>query len=208
MRLFILSLLILCITASSGVAKRHKEFSRGEVMTNLPGKVKRMHMNLQGELDGFYFETGTLVRVPKHLSQQLASVVHSGDELRVEGSTNPEGVVRALSITNLTNHRRLATETITRLKPITTEGRIERVFRGKRGEVREVVMSDGSIIKIPREAQTEFSELLREGELIAATGFGTENEYGRSFEANALGVSLSDLRPVFSDRTSDRPGAE
>jgi hypothetical protein len=44
-----------------------------------------------------------------------------------------------------------------------------------------------------------FSALLREGNQFAATGYGTSNEYGRSFEATAIGPSINQLEAIAPD---------
>ena len=41
--------------------------------------------------------------------------------------------------------------------------------------------------------------LLREGNQFAATGYGTSNEYGRSFEATAIGPSINQLEAIAPD---------
>jgi hypothetical protein len=71
--------------------------------------------------------------------------------------------------------------------------------RGKRGEVNGVVLSDGTFIHFPPPVGIQFTALLREGNAMAASGNGTSNQYGRSFEAAAIGPSMSQLETIALD---------
>jgi hypothetical protein len=45
----------------------------------------------------------------------------------------------------------------------------------------------------------QFTALLREANALAATGNGTSNQHGRSFEATAIGPSMSQLETIALD---------
>jgi hypothetical protein len=79
------------------------------------------------------------------------------------------------------------------------DGFVRVLTHGKRGEVNGVVLSDGTVIHFPPPVGTQFTALLREGNALAATGNGTSNQYGCSFEATAIGPSMSQLETVTLD---------
>jgi hypothetical protein len=89
-------------------------------------------------------------------------------------------------------HLRYAT--LTRL---TAVGRIERALLGKRGEVKGVLLNDGTVVRFPRHAAYQFGALLRAGQSIAVEGLGTENQYGRGLEATAIGAGVGALEPIY-----------
>jgi hypothetical protein len=76
------------------------------------------------------------------------------------------------------------------------QGEVRHLRFGGKGEVNGVILSDGTIIRFKREALYRFGGLLQVGQRIAATGFGSENEYGRALEATALGPEGQTLQPL------------
>ena len=48
------------------------------------------------------------------------------------------------------------------------------------GEVNSVILSDGTIIRFKREALYRFGGLFQIGQRVAATGYGSENQFGRA----------------------------
>ena len=64
-----------------------------------------------------------------------------------------------------------------------------------------VVLADGSIVRFPPHVGVQFANLLAAGESLIATGYGSENSYGRVLEAVTLGApggpqeTLFELRP-------------
>lgn len=75
-------------------------------------------------------------------------------------------------------------------------GTIKVLTRAPRGEIDGAVLSDGVIIHWPPHAGHQFASLLREGQPLAATGYGAANSFGRSLEATSLGASASQLQPI------------
>ena len=69
---------------------------------------------------------------------------------------------------------------------------------GGKGEVNGVILSDGSIIWFKREALYRFGGLLQIGQRVAATGYGSENQFGRALEASALGAEGRPLQPLYA----------
>jgi uncharacterized Zn-binding protein involved in type VI secretion len=76
---------------------------------------------------------------------------------------------------------------------LSANGTIRVLTHGKRGEINGVVLSDGTVVHFAPPVEMQFAGLLREGNQFAATGYGTSNEYGRSFEATAIGPSMNQL---------------
>jgi hypothetical protein len=71
--------------------------------------------------------------------------------------------------------------------------------RAKSGKINGAVLADGTTIHFSPSVGAQFSGLLEEGHELAATGLGTTNEYGRSLEADALGLSLTQLQTIIKE---------
>ena len=82
---------------------------------------------------------------------------------------------------------------------LSANGTIRVLTHGKRGEINGLVLSDGTAVHFPPPVEMQFAGLLHEGNQFAATGYGTSNEYGRSFEATAIGPSMNQLETLTLD---------
>jgi hypothetical protein len=179
--------------------------------TVVQGSVAQYLMNPDGFVDGLVLSNNTIVRFPPHLGQVLTQTVSIEDRVRVEGSFESPGILHASSIIDLQSQRSVVdTPPSSRYpppprpggvarQPLSASGTIRVLTHGKRGEVNGVVLSDGTVIHFPAPAGVQFAALLREGDPLAATGTGTSNQYGRSFEATAIGPSMSQLETIAQD---------
>ena len=176
--------------------------------TVVQGMVAQYLMNPDGIVDGLLLTNNTIVRFPPHLGQVLAQAVNLQDVVRVEGSFEVPGTIHASSIVDLQSQRSVVDMppspkhprpprpgSATR-QPLSASGTIRVLTHAKRGEIDGAVLSDGTILHFPLPVELQFSALLQEGHTLAATGYGTTNEYGRSLEADALGPALSQLQTI------------
>lgn len=177
------------------------------------GVVHKFLINPTGEIEGLLLDGGQLVHVSLALSPQLGESLKVGDRVQLEGEKLPDGEIRASAIVDVKDRVRLV-ERISSphsggrheaLKPMKVQGRIARVFLGPSRDLNQVLLSDGSQIRVPREAAVALRGEFKAGSEFAAEGMGTQNQYGRSMEATAIGTSLAALRPIFGRAT---PAAE
>ena len=75
-------------------------------------------------------------------------------------------------------------------------GVIRVVKRNPHGEIDGVVLEDGTLLQLPPQGGRQFVDLLREGRLLAAAGFGTANEFGQTIAVAMLGPSTDALALV------------
>jgi hypothetical protein len=61
--------------------------------TTIGGTVTRFTLTPRGDLDGMILIDGTQVRVPPHLSAELAAAVKPGDAVTLSGSRSPTGAL-------------------------------------------------------------------------------------------------------------------
>jgi hypothetical protein len=179
--------------------------------TVVQDSVAQYLMNPDGYVDGLLLSNNTIIRFPPHLGQVLTQTVSLQDVVRVEGFFESPDILHASSIIDLQSRRSVVdTPPSPRYpgpprpgsmvrQPLSAGGTIRVLTRGKRGEVNGLVLSDGTVIHFPPSVGIRFAALLREGNALAATGYGTSNQYGRSFEATAIGPSMSQLETITLD---------
>jgi hypothetical protein len=179
--------------------------------TVVQGVVAQYLMNPDGLVDGLLLSNNTIIRFPPHLGQVLAQTVSPQDIVRVEGSFENSGTLHASSIIDLHSQRIVADFPPPPGRPVAprpgsqprralrANGIIRVLTEGKRSEINGVVLADGTIVHFAPTVGMQYAALLRAGNQFAATGYGTSNEYGRSFEATAIGPSINQLEAIAPD---------
>jgi hypothetical protein len=173
------------------------------------GIVRRLLVNPQGEVDGLLLGDGMIAKFPPHMSKELVAIVKPSDTVSVRGFREAEGTIKAFVITNeaskqqviehppfemdaLPKHLRFATLTSLRIA-----GTVERLMRGREGEVNGALLQDGTVVRFPPHVAFNFANLLQPGQALAAEGLGSETSFGRGLEATALGPTPDALRPIY-----------
>lgn len=175
---------------------------------SVQGQVQQMLTNPYGEVDGLRLSDGTIAKFPPHMTDALTAAVKVGDVVRIIGSAQARGTVRADAIIDTGSGRTVYDQPppvgegrplpphlrAQRLQPLQVEGRVETVLTGPRGEANGVILSDGSVVRFPPES---LRISVQTGEPFAASGLGTRNTYGTSLEAVSMGTALSALQPLY-----------
>jgi hypothetical protein len=165
------------------------------------GTVSRFVINPEGDVDGFLLGDGSLVHFPPHMSSQLVSAVHPGDSVRIAGFRDDGGNVAAQQITNEQTSLQVVDQpppvNTTRVPPalrgaglvkLSVKSTVVHVTVGPRGEPEGVMLSSGTIIKMPPPVAQQFANLMRPDVVVVATGYGTRNQYGEALQATAFGT--------------------
>jgi len=175
------------------------------------GKVSRLLVNPFGEVDGLLLDTGTLVTFPPHMGEQLAAAVKPGDTVEVKGYPEAPGQIKGYVITPSNSNQSLMVQAkppkgiikmpkhvrSAGLEAMNAQGEIRHLHFGKHGEINGVILADGTIVRFSREASYPFAHLLKIGQDISASGYGTKNQHGQAFEATALGPMGQTPQPVY-----------
>jgi hypothetical protein len=174
------------------------------------GKVVRLLINPFGEVDGVLLHTDVVVSFPKHMSERLAAVAEPGDLVEVRGYAEAPGQIKGFVIRGLDSGKSLVVQPKPRggpgalpghspraaLQPLSAEGEITHLLYGRRGEINGFILGEGTIVRLAHEAADRFREILKIGQRISASGYGTKNDYGEAFEATALGPAGQEAQPV------------
>ena len=144
------------------------------------------------------------------MSGDVAALVKPGDSVALQGTPEAGSSFKAYSITNTASSQTLLRHEPERngkvmpkhlravgLKELSADGKIKQVITGKRGEPKIVMLENGTTIRLPKETAYGAYSLINVGASFAASGYGTENQYGRSLEATAIGTGPAALKPLF-----------
>jgi hypothetical protein len=164
-----------------------------------------MH-NRHGEADGFLLTDGGEVHVPPHLSSRLLRDVRPGSKVKVRG-IRPRGVQMVAAVSIDTEKGRIldegpdVREDDDALEPakhgaMSAQGIVKQAIHGPQGETRGAVLEDGRIIRLPPHEAERFTELLKKGAKISASGEGATTSFGTVVEAREIGASTDTMKPV------------
>jgi hypothetical protein len=172
----------------------------------IAGTVSQYLLNSRGEVDGLLLADGTQVKFPPHMSTDLTRSVKPDERITAQGVREVSAVFIAFTITNANGQSVNEARPMqplppdlrgVNLKPMQADGKIRVVLHAPRGEIEGAVLDSGTIVRIAPHASEQFSALLQTGAMISAKGYGTENEFGRSFEATEIGAGGQTLTPIY-----------
>jgi hypothetical protein len=174
------------------------------------GIVSRFLVNPFGEVDGVLLDSGTLLTFPPHMAPELTAAIASGDPVAVRGQATGPAQVKAMILTNTRTNQQVIEH-----PPVRTERKMPKHLRaaglqqmrasapvahlryGKHGEVKDVVLADGTTVKLPKDVVEGFAPWLHVGQELEVVGYGSANAYGRGLEATALGMAGQPLQSLF-----------
>lgn len=165
------------------------------------GIVERFITTPDGEVDGLILENGMQVRFPAHMSTAISDRIAVGDSITVKGYESPTNAMWAQKIVTLKNANEISiaerakgkllaprSEARRSRKPInnlTVSGEIDTLLHEPSGEVSGFLLNDGSVVRLPVDIRAP-SQAYDIGQYVEVTGYGTDNNYGRSVEASTV----------------------
>jgi hypothetical protein len=187
-----------------------------DYLPEITGTVDQFLVNKHGEADGFLLTDGGEVHVPPHLSSRLLRDIRPGSTVKVRG-VRPRGVEMVAAVAIDTAKGRILDEgpdiredddAFERAKhgPMSAQGIVKQIIHGPKGEKRGAVLEDGRIIRLPPHEATRFSDLLKKGSKLSASGDGAITSFGTVVEAHAIGTSAETLKPIEAKKPKHGPG--
>lgn len=171
----------------------------GTGTSTVVGRVSQMLINPNGDVDGFLLEDGTQVQFPPHLSAALVQRVTVGAKVSVQGfRAYNVPVFHALLITNRATSATIVDQPpdpsvpAPPPQPLTTlqaSGSVSKLLYTDRGDLNGVLLADSTIVHFPPHIGMQIQTTLRTGDSLSASGYGTQNRFGRSLEATTLTVN-------------------
>jgi hypothetical protein len=179
------------------------------------GTVRQYTLTPRGEVDGLILNDGTEVKIPPHLTGQIAFSIRPGDVVTIHGlRAKAIALVDAASITNDASGKTIVDNGPpgpTSLAAETVSGRVVLVLHGKRGEVSGALLENGTTVRLPPPEADRMQALLRPGLTIAVRGGVLTTALGTVINATAIGSTGNDLNefvdtPPRESRDRARPG--
>ncbi|KPL48611.1 hypothetical protein XAXN_12545, partial [Xanthomonas axonopodis] len=175
-------------------------------------------LNPNGEFGALWRRNATRAGFPPHLSSEGKAAVRAGDSVVVVGyRLGNRPLLQVSSIRSGRSGRELVDRPPTfgatppppptpgQLTPLQSDGTIQRLVYGPAGEVNGALVSDGTVVRMPPHLALQFTDLLRVGAPLSASGFGVATPDGRAIEATQLGRDRSSLRALFTAPRPDGP---
>jgi hypothetical protein len=176
------------------------------------GIVAQFLINPHGEIDGIILKDGTEIHLPPHLSPQIGKAIAVGEKIKVRG-VRPRGVhmISAIAIESAKgvkiidngppdDHRHGKDARKARAKddakPAEVAGIVRRALHGPKGEVRGVLLEDGTAIRFPKHEAARLKSLTKEGSKFAARGHARTSDFGTLMEAREIGTSAKTRKPI------------
>jgi hypothetical protein len=181
----------------------------------ISGTIERFLINPNGDIDGILLTDGTQVPTPPPLSAQVGASLHAAQRVRISGirvGTLP--LIAQAQVFDANGHSIVngavpppppPPSSAPTLAPMIDSGVIERLIYAPRGGVAGVLLDDGTILRMPRPAVDQVSNLLQPGSTLSARGFGVQSPYGRAIEVTALGRSPTSEQTLITPRPRPRP---
>ncbi len=165
------------------------------------GKVTQYILTPRGDVDGLMLADGTEVAVPPRLSSALVFSVRPGDQISLRGlKARNAGVVAAVTITNIASGAVIGGEGDSPAPwggpRMEVNGTVKAALHTPHGDVRGVLLEDGTTLRLPPHQAEKFAELLKPGARVFANGFGVNGPLGKSMAALEIGPSADKLTPV------------
>src|SRR5215471_5609199 len=174
------------------------------------GQVQQFTLTPRGDIDGLILTDGTEVKVPRHLSAEIADSIKPGDTVIIHGlHASALPLVQAVSITDEARGRTVvdngppsprfgpAVGPAARMPGLTqVPGRVRMALHGPRGDVNGALLEDGTVLRLPPPEAYHFAALLQAGQNLVAEGVGLTIASGKVFQVWRLGPSRARLNQI------------
>lgn len=196
-------------------------------LPQITGKVAQYDLTPRGDIDGLILADGTEIHMSPHLSAQIAAAVRPGDTVIAHGlKARALALFQAVSLSGRESGRTVTDDGPGLLagppprpgrRPpppqagpeATRSGTIRVVLHGPRGEANGLLLSDGTIVRLPPPVLLSMADTLRPGATIAAAGPELSNGLGTVLDARRIGTGAGDLKaivpPPSGGRDAERP---
>jgi hypothetical protein len=173
------------------------------------GTVKQYTPTPRGDIDGLILNDGTEVKLPPHLSGQVAFALRPGDAVTIRGlKATALPLIDAMSVTNFVTGAtildngppdRATTEQ-------TISGRVAAILHGKRGEVNGAVLDNGTNLRLPPPDAERLQQLLAPGSTVTVRGSSLATPLGTVVDVSAIGTSPDHLTELAAPPPRGGPG--
>ncbi|MBU6499820.1 MAG: hypothetical protein KGQ40_14945 [Rhodospirillales bacterium] len=163
------------------------------------GKVAQYTLTPRGDVDGLILADGTEVHTNPRLSTQLVFAVKPGDAVTIHGlKARAEPMVAAASVTNDATGATVSGGGERRGWGAAMEasGTVKEVLHTPHGDANGVLLSDGTVVRLPPPDATRLAADLAVGKPLYVQGNGIASPLGRVVMARQIGPDKSKLTEI------------
>ncbi len=179
-------------------------------LPSFTGRVQQFTLTPRGEIDGVILSDGTEVKTAPALSTSMAYSIRPGDTITIHGLRAAAiPLLQAVSITDRTSGKTIV-DTDSGPRPggrppapgasepqqAAAQGTIRMSVHGPRGEINGVLLTDGTVLRLPPDAALNLTSLLQPGRTVVAQGDEVSNAIGKVLEVREIGPTRDSLSPV------------
>jgi hypothetical protein len=179
-----------------------------ELLPHVTSSVERFLVNPDGDADGMILLNGVEVYFAPYLSDEVLLAVHVGDRVTVYGELPmAEPLIVAAVIETEDGARiedarhihgaRVPGVGLHRSRErsrLQVEALVRRALHGPSGELRGVLLDDGTTVSFSVRDGEELEELLSPASWVTVRGAGLVTEMGMAIEADEIGQSAGAMR--------------
>lgn len=159
------------------------------------GKVAQYTLSPLGDVDGLILADGTEIQLPPHLSTALVYSVRPGDAVTIHGlRARAIPMVVAASITN--DATGVTIPSAPDAKRIDVTGVVKATLHTPRGDAGGVLLTDGTVVRLPPPEATKLAAMLAPGQTIVVRGEGTTSPLGKVIAARQIGPTADKMTDV------------
>jgi hypothetical protein len=178
-------------------------------LPEVKSSVERLLLNPHGEADGMILANGLEVHFPPHLSASVCRALQPGDAVQIYGvRPRTASMISAVAIETedgrrIVDHgppepgeRKPNGPELPKRCAMEAEGVVQRALHGPKGEVRGVLLDQGTVVRIDPDEVEPIAQWLTKGQSLVVLGEGLVIELGTVIEARSVGLSKDSLRPL------------
>ena len=181
-----------------------------ELLPHVTSSVERFLVNPDGDADGMILLNGVEVYFAPYLSDEVLLAVHVGDRVTVYGELpmaeplivaaviETENGARIEDASRVDGHgARTPSVGIHRSRErsrLQVQALVRRALHGPSGELRGVLLDDGTTVFFSMQDGEDLEELLSPASWVTVRGAGLVTEMGTAIEADEIGQSSGAMR--------------
>jgi hypothetical protein len=194
---------IVLVGAGYAAAQDAATYDPGQLPA-IHGKVAEYSLTPRGDVDGLILADGTEVHLPPYLGTQLVFAIKPGDSVTVRGlKARALPMVQAMSVTNDASGAAVTDSGPREMRgplagdqAMTAQGTIKVLLHGPRGEANGVLLTDGTIVRLPPPEMRRMEAKLVPGATVYASGDGYAGPLGHVVAARQIGPDKTQLTQV------------
>jgi hypothetical protein len=169
--------------------------------TVVKGTVVQYSLTPGGAIDGLILADGNEIRLPRHVSSQVAFAVHPGDSVTIRGFKVVADPV--MTVSAVTND---ATGLVIDVRPpapsvrITVESRVKLQLHNPDGHLDGVLLEDGTVVRMPPFEAEQLVAGLAIGSPLYVSGDGMSSPLGKVIAAREIGPNKANFKKLDSSR--------